>query len=133
MRVFKLILIFILLFVVWDVAWWLGFGVQPCAPWVLKQMVNQGNAPIILDVRTQTEFRAFHIPGAINVSYPAPLIEYAKKLPDPNDAVVVVCMTGHRSPMAVRELQQGGYTNVTNLTWGMLAWKLLGGEVEAGP
>lgn len=132
MRVFRILLIAIVLLAAWDLGWWLGFGVEPYSPWALKQMVNEGNAPIIMDVRTPAEFRSFHIPGAVNVPFPAPLIEFAKKAPDPTDPIVVVCMTGHRSPPVVRELTNGGYTNVTNLTWGMLAWKLFGGETESG-
>lgn len=132
MRIFKTIIIVIVLLMTWDVAWWLGFGVQPYSPWALKQMVNEGNAPIIMDVRSPAEFKAFHIPEAVNVPYPSPLIEYAKKAPDPTNPIVVVCMTGHRSPPVVKQLTQGGYTNVTNLTWGMLAWKLFGGETVSG-
>ena len=72
------------------------------------------------------EFEACHIDGAINVPYPAGLSDFARLIPHPNQATVVVCMTGHRSPLVVRQLQQGGYTNVVNLTWGMVAWKLFG-------
>jgi rhodanese-related sulfurtransferase len=34
-------------------------------------------------------------------------------------------MTGHRSPMVAYQLKKRGYKQVYNLTWGMLAWKLL--------
>lgn len=132
MKILGTIVLVIVLFMGWDVAWWLGFGVEPYSPWTLKQMVQEDNAPIIMDVRTPAEFRAFHIPGAVNVPFPAPLIELAKKAPDPTDPIVVVCMTGHRSPPVAKTLTDGGYTNVTNLTWGMLAWKLLGGETVSG-
>jgi rhodanese-related sulfurtransferase len=120
-------------FLLWDTAWWLGFGVSPMSPRELKLAVNEGRAPVIIDVRTRAEFEAFHIPGAVNVPYPATLAELAATSPDPTRAVVVVCMTGHRSPPVVHQMRQGGYTAVTNLTWGMLAWKLFGGETTSGP
>ncbi|MUM77486.1 rhodanese-like domain-containing protein [Pseudodesulfovibrio sp. F-1] len=120
-------------FLLWDVGWWLGFGVSPMSPRELKLAVNEGRAPVIIDVRTRSEFESFHIPGAINVPYPAPLAELASVSPDPTRAVVVVCLTGHRSPPVAEQLHQGGYTAVTNLTWGMLAWKLFGGETASGP
>lgn len=123
----------IVLLIFWDVAWWLGFGVAPLSPWTLKQMVNQHNAPMIIDVRTSAEFHSFHIPGAVNVPFPATLAELAYAAPNPNNPVVVVGLTGHRSPPVVRQMRAGGYTDVTNLTWGMAAWKLFGGEVEEGP
>jgi len=96
-------------------------------------MVNQGHAPVIIDVRTPAEFGTFHIPGAINVPYPATLAELAAASPDPNNPVVVICMSGHRSPPVVRQMQNGGYTDVHNLTWGMMAWKLFGGDTASGP
>ena len=122
----------IVLLVLWDVAWWLGFGVQDMSPWTLRQMVAQHNAPLIIDVRTAAEYRSFHIPGAVNVPWPATLAELAVVSPDPDNPVVVVGLTGHRSAPAARQLTQGGYTAVTNVPWGMVAWKLLGGEVVAG-
>ncbi len=132
MKFFASLLLVIALLVLWDVGWWLGFGVSPLSPWTLKTMVNQDNAPVILDVRTAAEYRAFHIPGALNVPYPATLNELAMKVPDPDTPIVVVCMTGHRSPPTVKQLRDGGYTNVSNLTWGMVAWKLFGGETTSG-
>lgn len=133
MRALKIIIVIIVLFILWDVAWWMGFGVSPLSPWTLKMMVNQNNAPVIIDVRTASEFKTFHIPGAINVPFPATLAELAAASPDPTNPVVVTGMTSHRGTPVVRQMQAGGYTNVSNLTWGMAAWKLLGGETTSGP
>ncbi|MDC0336000.1 rhodanese-like domain-containing protein [Pseudodesulfovibrio sp.] len=133
MRILTTIIVIIALLILWDVAWWFGFGVSPLSPWNLKMMVNQGDAPVILDVRSHTEFESFHIPGAVNVPFPATLAELAAASPDPTNPIVVVCMTGHRSSPVVKQLQNGGYTNVTNLTWGMMAWKLFGGDTTSGP
>ncbi len=132
MRILTIILVTISVLVLWDVGWWLGFGVEPFSPWELKQMVNENRAPMIIDVRTPGEFDSFHIPGAINVPYPATLAELAYAAPDPTFPIAVVCMSGHRSPPVVRQLKNGGYTNVVNLTWGMMAWKLFGGETASG-
>ena len=41
-----------------------------------------------------------------------------------DEPVIVICMTGHRSPMVAYQLKKRGYRQVYNLTWGMLAWKL---------
>lgn len=115
------------LLVLWDVAWWKVGQVSPMSPWRLRVLLEDKENVVVLDVRTPLEFKAFHIDGAINVPYPAGLSDFARLIPNPNQATVVVCMTGHRSPLVVRQLQQGGYTNVVNLTWGMVAWKLFGG------
>ncbi|MEF2229804.1 MAG: rhodanese-like domain-containing protein [Pseudodesulfovibrio sp.] len=122
----------IILLVLWDVAWWLGFGVAGMSPWSLKRMVDLHDAPLIIDVRTPAEYRSFHIPGAVNVPWPATLAELAYASPDPNAPVAVVGLTGHRSPQVARQMAAGGYTDVANVPWGMLAWKLMGGEVVEG-
>jgi len=133
MRWLGVVIAAIVLCIAWDVAWWLGFGVSDMSPWTLKRMVAQHTAPVIIDVRTEAEYRSFHIPGAVNVPWPASLADLAYASPDPNRPVVVVGLTGHRSPQVARQLALGGYTAVTNVPWGMLAWKLLGGVVVSGP
>ena len=50
------------------------------------------------------------------------------KEPDPDETIVVICMTGHRSPVVANRLKRHGYKNVYNLTWGMWAWKVFGGK-----
>jgi rhodanese-related sulfurtransferase len=122
-----IVLVLIAFLALWDAGWWLA-GVRPLSPWALKAALQSDAPPTVLDVRTPAEYNFFHIPGAINVPYPATLNELALAAPDPGRPVVVVCMTGHRSPPTVRQMQRGGYTDVRNLTGGMAVWKLFGGE-----
>ena len=126
------VLVLLAALALWDLGWWLVFNVSPLGPLGLRAEMREGPAPTVIDVRTPAEYEIFHIPGAVNVPYPATLPELAAAAPDPDRPVVVVCMTGHRSPPVVKQLQDGGYTRVRNLTWGMLAWKLLGGETVSG-
>lgn len=131
MRLAAFLLVLAALAVLWDAGWWLA-GVSPMSPPALKRALGGDAPPAIIDVRTPAEFDFFHIPGAVNVPYPAALIDLARVAPDPAAPVVVVCMTGHRSPPTVRQMQRGGYADVRNLTGGMLAWKLFGGATESG-
>jgi rhodanese-related sulfurtransferase len=126
-RVFTAVLIVLALLVLWDVGWWLA-GVRSLSPWTLKAELKRPDTPTLIDVRTRAEYDFFHIPGAVNVPYPASLNELALAAPDPTGPVVVICMTGHRSPPTVRQMQRGGYADVRNLTGGMVVWKLFGGE-----
>jgi len=128
MRFVRTFLFILIMLVAWDLGWWYVAGVQPVGPWTVKSEVEREMGPTIIDVRSPVEFDLFHIPGAVNVPYPATLAELAMVSPDPNSPVVVVCMTGHRSPPVANQLKKGGYTQVRNLTWGMAAWKLFGGE-----
>jgi rhodanese-related sulfurtransferase len=42
----------------------------------------------------------------------------------PSQEVVVICMTGHRSPLVAYALKKKGYARVYNLTGGMVGWKM---------
>ncbi len=118
-----LLLAVIVLFVLWDLVWWV-LGVKPRFPWQLKARLSAG-APdlVLLDVRTPLEFNWFHLPGAQNRpdlltgSGPMPIVS-------PSQEVVVICMTGHRSPLVASTLRKKGYAGVYNLTWGMVGWKV---------
>ncbi len=113
------VLMLVTIFVLWDAAWRL-LGVRPLFPWQLKDMSKRElKDAVFLDVRTAVEYRWFHIPGARNMPelLHNPDAFHAEQKDRP---IVVVCMTGHRSPPVAYRLKKMGYTNVYNLTWGML-------------
>lgn len=119
------LIIIVLLLVGWDFAWYLA-GVRPMSPWQLKKLLQEERNQVhLVDVRTPFEFNWFHIPGA---EHKPELLAGAPSLPqtDKTKPVVVICMTGHRSPLAAYRLKKHGFKRVYNLTWGMLAWKLFG-------
>ena len=112
-----------LFFIVWDAIWWL-LGVKPRFPWQLKRQLEAGTPEmLLLDVRTPAEFGWFHLPKAQNA--PNVLLDDAT-LADasPDQPVVVICMTGHRSPLVAYALKKRGFKQVYNLTWGMLGWQI---------
>ena len=119
------LIILIILILGWDLAWYMA-GVKPLFPWQLKKMLDNGKNPgRLIDVRTNLEFNWFHIEGAEN--RPDVLFDidrYRDKNFD--EPVVVICMSGHRSPIVAYRLKEHGYKQVYNLTWGMLGWKLFG-------
>lgn len=74
----------------------------------------------LIDVRMPDEYRAGHIPGAINV--PLPSIGDIEKIVAGKDArIYVSCQSGKRSQRAVNALQQLGYANVENVG-GIVDW-----------
>jgi rhodanese-related sulfurtransferase len=111
------------LFLVWDAVWWF-LGVKPRFPWQLKARLGAGaDALVLLDVRTPLEYNWFHLPGAQN--RPLVLTDSGTMPPvSPSQEVVVICMTGHRSPLVAYALKKKGYTRVYNLTGGMAGWKM---------
>ncbi len=75
---------------------------------------------LLLDVRTQGEFRGGHIDGALNIpvgSLPSRMDE----LGDRDVSIVVYCRSGARSGRAKRLLRAAGFTDVGNLG-GMHRW-----------
>ena len=117
------ILVVVIFFIGWDAAWWL-LGVKPLFPWQLKRQLDAGASELLLlDVRTPVEFGWFHLPKARNA--PNVLLDDTT-LPaaSPEQPVVVICMTGHRSPLVAYALKKRGFKQVYNLTWGMLGWQI---------
>jgi rhodanese-related sulfurtransferase len=105
----------------WEVFWSL-MGVKSLYPWQLQEKMAQAPDDLaLLDVRTPWEFRWFHLPGAQNVPFETGLPD---NLTIPrNKTVVVICLTGHRSPWVAHQLPQDGYPKVYNLRGGMVGWE----------
>ena len=115
----------IILILGWDIVWYMA-SVKPLFPWQLKKILRKGQNPgNLIDVRTKLEFNWFHIDGAVNRP---DILWDPDRYKDKNldEPIVVICMSGHRSPIVAHQLQKRGYTHVYNLTWGMLGWKLFG-------
>ena len=69
---------------------------------------------LLLDVRTEQEYRQGHIPGSRNI--PLHSIEQVLALTHSKHVpLFVYCYSGARSRRAVQELQHLGYTDVRNL------------------
>ena len=121
--------LFILAYPLWDLVWY-ALGVRKTTPWDLRAKLHR-KGPFIIDVSTGPEYRLLHIPSAVNRP---DLLGRKRPLPfSVHQPLVVVCATGHRSPVAVKRLQRMGYRNVTALAWGMLGWKMARGETARGP
>ena len=91
----------------------------------LKQRIDKGNAPVILDVREAHELRIAALPPTAK-SVHIPLGQLPARLaelePYKNEEIVVYCRSGGRSGMATSLLQQNGFKSVKNLRGGILAW-----------
>ena len=92
------------------------------SPQQAAESVDNNNA-VIIDVRTQEEWDAGHIPGAIHI----PLNEVKERLDEfksyDGQPIVIQCRSGRRSAVAGQILLAAGYSEVSNLTGGILAWK----------
>ena len=80
----------------------------------------------MVDVRTGFEFRAGHIPGAINAPVWKLLLRLVPLPQDKNAELVVLCELGPRAMMGKALLGLLGYRNVSLLTGHMAVWRRLG-------
>jgi rhodanese-related sulfurtransferase len=88
------------------------------------------NGALLIDVREQNEFDEVRIPGSILL----PLSELQQRYSElPTDKELVMqCRSGARSGRASEFLLNNGYTQVVNMTGGILAWNEAGLGVEPG-
>jgi hydroxyacylglutathione hydrolase len=92
----------------------------------LNQRMRRGDAPIVLDVRQDVEWRAGHLPRSINVEaghLPAEELSLSQ-----DDPVVVHCGHADRSTVSISVLERRGYRNLMLLDGGFSAWETAGYE-----
>lgn len=75
----------------------------------------------LVDVRTPAEFKAGHIPHALNIDVKEVNFEKNIEVLDPARPVAVYCRSGARSRKAARKLAEKGF-RVYNLDKGFLSW-----------
>ena len=85
-----------------------------------KKMIGESNL-ILLDVRTEEEFAAEHIEGALLIPDDEIAERATAELPDKNATIIVYCRSGGRSQKAAEALAQLGYTKVYDMG-GILDW-----------
>jgi sulfur-carrier protein adenylyltransferase/sulfurtransferase len=89
-------------------------------PVELKQKLDSGETPFILDVREPNEYQINRIPGSTLI----PLGELPRRYQElPRDREIVAqCKMGGRSAKAMDFLKSVGFTKVKNLKGGILEW-----------
>jgi hydroxyacylglutathione hydrolase len=90
----------------------------------LHQQLKGGQRFTVLDVRTEGEWNAGHIDGAIHI-HGGKLQERFAEVPR-DRPVAVVCGSGYRASIAASFLQREKYEAVSNVIGGMTAWKAAG-------
>jgi rhodanese-related sulfurtransferase/glyoxylase-like metal-dependent hydrolase (beta-lactamase superfamily II) len=89
-------------------------------PRALYDLMQKGDAPLIVDVRLPNEWMGLRIGTVINMPL-SHLAELASKL-NPGEHVVTVCNSAYRSSMAVGILERKGFRKVSSLAGGSEAW-----------
>jgi len=98
-------------------------GIRSVAPTEAATIQTESPADlVVLDVRTLEEFSAGHLEGAemldfYRTDFPDRLAELDKDVP-----YIVYCRSGNRSGQTVELMDELGFTNVTEVTGGIVAW-----------
>jgi rhodanese-related sulfurtransferase len=89
----------------------------------LKSRIDSGENLMIIDVREPDEYAAYNI-GATLYPLGKILNMQLDELDEYKDKELIVhCQAGKRSMQACMVLEQVGFTNVKNVTGGIMAWK----------
>lgn len=83
----------------------------------LRNKVSLG--AILVDVRSNQEYREGHLQGAINIPDFEITDRVQREIPKKNQLIVVYCQYGGRSKEASVLMRKMGYTNVYNLYGGL--------------
>ena len=97
-------------------------GVRKLTPMDATRLINHEDA-VIIDVRTEGEFRQGHIVNALNI----PDSQLAERLGKLNKyrgrPIITTCRTGQISAKTGGKLVADGFENVYSLNGGILAWE----------
>ena len=94
---------------------------EQITPQEAKAIMDAESDYIIIDARTDEEFAAGHIEGAIMIPEYEIADRAEKELPDKEQLILVYCRSGRRSKIASEELVKLGYTNVKEFG-GIIDW-----------
>ncbi len=89
----------------------------------LKQRMDNGEQLHILDVREPQEHEEFNIGGTLIPLGQIRSMDVDELEPLREEELILYCRSGNRSGQACMILETLGFTNVKNLTGGMLEWQ----------
>ena len=107
-------------------------GLAPSlSPRSVHEQQNAGRSPVLIDVRSEAEYSAGHIPGAVHI----PFDEVAERIDevDTSQGVALYCMVGPRARKGEAALLAAGQEKVFHLEGGFSAWQSAGLPVAKGP
>jgi rhodanese-related sulfurtransferase len=96
---------------------------------LLKQM-QEGTAPVIVDVRSQGEYDKDHVPGAVHIPFYAAGSGLRDLGVSKKDPLVLYCEHGPRSGIAGFTLYLSGYEKIYSLDGHMKGWRKSGFPIE---
>lgn len=88
-----------------------------------KEIIERDEELLILDTRTQEEYDAGHIEGAILIPYNKLEMNLDELYGFEDKPILVYCRTGNRSALAVDILIENGFNKIYHMNQGFSRWK----------
>ncbi len=93
------------------------------------KLLETNKEVVVLDVRTEDEFKDGHIAKAVNIDFlDESFAEKISKL-DKSKTYLVHCAAGGRSTKSLSKFSAKGFTNIYHLDGGLSAWEAAGKPV----
>jgi rhodanese-related sulfurtransferase len=96
----------------------------------LLKRIETKTAPVIIDPRSEIEFRKGHVPGAINAPVRKILFNTANIPAGKDSELVIGCMHGQRAMIGKWLLGRRGYRNIVYLDGWIEGWIKAGLSLE---
>lgn len=96
----------------------------------LKARMDRGEKIHLIDVREPHEYEESNMGGKLFPLGRIQTMQVDELEHLKNEPLILQCRSGQRSMMACMILEQMGFTDTTNLTGGILAWKEKGYPVQ---
>jgi len=90
---------------------------------LLERLQGPQDMLVVLDVRSEGEYRSGHVPGAINIPHDQLGARMGELRSRDNSEFVVYCESGRRAGKAESILLAEGFINVRHLQGDMAQWR----------
>jgi molybdopterin/thiamine biosynthesis adenylyltransferase/rhodanese-related sulfurtransferase len=106
-------------------------GTDEIQPQEARQRLQSGDAPLLIDVRSDRERQTSYIPDSVHLPMAEVESQLTEVAPDPNRPIITYCATGARSRRILPTLAALGYEDAISLAGGIVAWQALGYPTES--
>lgn len=100
-----------------------GVVIKEMEPRELKERLDRGDLPLLVDVREPFERLLADLPDHGQVNIPVKEIPFVGGTLDRDRDIVLYCRSGPRSAWATERLVEMGFSRAFNLKGGVLAWR----------
>ena len=98
---------------------------------LLGPQAGAGEGPLVLDVRSEKEFAAGHVRGAVNIPHDRLGDRLAEVEAYRDQEIVVYCESGRRAGIAAEILSEAGFKRLGHLSGDMSGWRADGHPVAS--